>query len=126
MYEPIKIFHMSIAFLSIAGFFTRFIISLAKPSVLQNKFLRVAPHLIDTLLLISAVVLMVVSSQYPFVQTWLTVKLFAVIAYIILGAAALKQSKSLITRMAAFIATVLCITYILGSAFSKNALFFAS
>lgn len=58
--------------------------------MLEKKWVKVAPHIIDTFLLLSALTLCVLIGQYPFVNAWLTEKLFAVIAYIIMGYMCLK------------------------------------
>lgn len=80
--------------------------------MLQAKFVKVAPHVIDTLLLVSALTLVLMSGQYPFVQGWLTAKLLALIAYVVLGTLALKRGKTKVIRSAAFVAALLVFGYI--------------
>lgn len=58
------------------------------------QWLRIAPHLNDTLLLAAAIALAAMSAQYPFVQGWLTAKLLALLAYIALGRVALGKEGS--------------------------------
>lgn len=69
--------------------------------MLQKKWVKITPHVIDTLLLFSALGLCVVINQYPFVNNWLTEKLFAVIAYIIMGYVCLK-GRTVAIRWIAF------------------------
>jgi uncharacterized membrane protein SirB2 len=86
---------------------------------------RSVPHIFDTALLVSAVALAVWSSQYPLAQAWLTAKVLALLAYIVLGTTALKLGTTKGIRAASFVAAVLVFFYIAGVAHSKNPLFFA-
>lgn len=90
MYMAYKHFHLLMVALSVSFFLLRYAMSLKPAALLQRKFFKIAPHVIDTLLLISAVMLMLTLQQYPFVHTWLTEKLIAVLAYIALGVMAFK------------------------------------
>lgn len=62
--------------------------------ILQQKWVKILPHTIDTVLFLSGITLVILLRQYPMVHTWLTVKFFAVIAYIIVGSIALKFGKT--------------------------------
>jgi len=90
MYMALKHTHLLLVALSLSLLLLRFFLSLKGSPLLQRKFLKIAPHVVDTLLLLSAVGLMLTISQYPFVSPWLTEKLFGVLAYIALGVMALK------------------------------------
>ena len=93
---------MLLVALSLAFLVLRFVLSLTGSTLLQRKFFKVAPHIIDTFLLLSAVALMVTIQQYPFVNPWLTEKLLAVLAYIALGVMAFK-GRTTTLRVFAFI-----------------------
>ena len=56
----------------------------------RPRWLRVVPHVVDTLLLLSAIALMLATAQYPLVMHWLTAKLILVFVYIGLGMKALR------------------------------------
>lgn len=90
MYMALKHTHLLLVALSLSLLLLRFFLSLKGSPLLQRKFLKIVPHVVDTLLLLSAVGLMLTISQYPFVSPWLTEKLFGVLAYIALGVMALK------------------------------------
>ena len=64
-YFALKHLHVTFAVLSGAFFLLRGIWMLSGSTLLQRRWVRIAPHVIDTLLLASAVVLRVWSSQYP-------------------------------------------------------------
>jgi uncharacterized membrane protein SirB2 len=80
------------------------------------------PHVIDTLLLASALTLVVWSHQYPGAQNWLTAKLLALIVYIGLGTVALKRGRTKGARIAAFIAALLVFGYIVKVALTRQVL----
>lgn len=102
MYMAIKHSHMLLVALSLAFLVLRFVLSLTGSALLQRKFFKVAPHIIDTFLLLSAGALMVTIQQYPFVNPWLTEKLLAVLAYIALGVMAFR-GRTTTLRVFAFI-----------------------
>jgi uncharacterized membrane protein SirB2 len=78
--------------------------------------------MVDTVVLISAIVLTVLVHQYPFVQAWLTVKLLLLVAYIVLGTIATKRGKTKAQRIAAFIAAILVFGFIYSVARTHNPL----
>ena len=96
MYMAYKHFHLLMAVLSVSFLLVRFAMSLKPAAILQNKFFKIAPHAIDTLLLLSAVMLMLTIGQYPFTSAWLTEKLFAVLAYIVLAVMAFRGRTAFI------------------------------
>lgn len=124
-YLSLKHLHMGLAALSGSFFLLRGAWMLADSPLLQRRWVRTAPHVIDSALLASAVALAVWSSQYPLAQAWLTAKVLALLAYIVLGTIALKRGRTRSIRSAAYIAAVLVFLYIVGVAVMKNPLFFA-
>lgn len=119
-YLAIKHLHMTCAALSGALFFVRGIWMLRDSALLQKRWVRIVPHVIDTVLLASALVLVVWSGQYPFVQNWLTAKVLALIAYILLGTIAIKRGKTKSARTAAFVAALLAFGYIVKVALTRQ------
>lgn len=83
-------------------------------------FLRVVPHVVDTLLLGSAIWLAWRSAQYPFVQPWLTAKVLALCAYIVLGKQALDPRRPVRARAVAFAGAVASVAYIVGVALTRS------
>ena len=126
-YAAIKAIHVACAILSAAGFAARGVLMLRDSALLASRFVRIAPHIIDTLLLASAVALAWMSAQYPFAQAWLTAKVVALVAYILLGTIALKRGRSKPVRAAAFALALATVLYILAVAYTRNpAILFAS
>lgn len=112
--------HVLCALLSITFFVVRFAWKVTGSPKLDARFVRIAPHVIDTLLLLSAIVLTVMIGQYPFVNGWLTVKLLALVAYIVLGLVALRLGKTAPVRGVAFVAAVLVFAFIVSVAVTHN------
>ena len=124
-YSAIKHLHIACAITSGSLFLLRGIWMLRASAMLQRRWVKIAPHLIDTVLLGSALIMVFWSGQYPFVQNWLTAKVLALIAYIVLGAIALKRGKTKTVRLVAFVAALATFGYIVSVALTRHALVFA-
>jgi uncharacterized membrane protein SirB2 len=123
-YLLIKHIHMSCAALSGAFFLVRGGWMLSGSTLLQRSWVRRLPHVIDTALLASAILLAIISAQYPLARPWLSAKLVALLVYIVLGSIALKRGRTLQTRALAFIGAILTFSYIIAVAVTKNPLVF--
>ena len=124
VYYSIKLIHLTSVVLSISGFVLRGYWMMIDSPLLKTKPAKVLPHIIDTLLLASALVMVYMSAQYPFVQSWLTLKVFALIAYIVLGTIALKRGKTRQIRIIAWILSVLVFAYIVLVALTRTPVIF--
>ena len=87
---------------------------------LKARWVRIVPHINDTLLLASGISLAVLIGQYPLVNGWLTAKLFALIAYIVLGTVALKRGKTKGQRIAAWVVALLVFGYMVAVAVAHD------
>jgi uncharacterized membrane protein SirB2 len=85
-------------------------------SPLQARWVRIVPHVNDTLLLASGIGLAVIIQQYPLADGWLTAKLAALLLYIVLGTVALKHGKTRCTRIAAWLGALAVFGYMLAVA----------
>lgn len=86
--------HIISAVVSIVGFVWRWQLALKNSPVLQHKLVKIAPHIVDTILLGSGIWLSVMIGEYPLVQGWLTAKLLLLVVYIGLGTVAIKRAKN--------------------------------
>ncbi len=59
------------------------------------RIVRRIAYAIDTLLLVAALLLIPIVRQYPFVDSWLTVKVLLLVAYILLGWQALRAATAM-------------------------------
>lgn len=116
--------HLHVTFVALSGllFLVRGIWMLRASPRLQQRWARIVPHVVDTLLLASAIGLAVVSHQYPGQMPWLTAKVVALVAYIVLGTVALKRGRTQGVRTAAFVGALACFAYIVAVAVTKNPL----
>jgi len=124
LYVTLKAVHIACAIVSIAGFALRGVLMLADSPLLATRFARVAPHVVDTVLLASALWLAALIGQYPFVEGWLTAKVLALIAYIVLGAVALKRARGEAGRAGAFALALGAAAYIVSVALTRDPLGF--
>lgn len=122
----IKSIHLLTVSFSILLFILRYIWMILESPLLQKKWVKILPHIIDTLLLVSAIILAIQISQYPFVDGWLTAKVIALLLYIVLGTIALKRGKTKALRVFAGLLAIVTFAYILTVAISKNTLGFIS
>ena len=120
-YLAIKHLHITFAVLSGSFFLLRGLWMLLDSPILQRRWVKVVPHVVDTLLLASALVLVYWSGQYPFVQSWLTAKVLALVAYIVLGTIALKRGKTKGVRTFALLAALATFAYMVAVALTRQA-----
>lgn len=88
--------------------------------LLGHRLTRVLPHIIDTVLLTSAITLAVMLAQYPLVAGWVTAKVFGLLLYIVLGTVALKRGRTRTVRVAAFAGALLTFGWIISVALTKQ------
>jgi uncharacterized membrane protein SirB2 len=123
-YLLLKHFHMGCAAFSGSLFLIRGQWMLAGSPLLQRRWVKTVQHTVDSLLLASALWLAAWSHQYPGPMPWLTAKLVALFAYILLGAVALTYGRTRAIRATAYVAALATFSYIVAVAVTKNPLFF--
>jgi uncharacterized membrane protein SirB2 len=120
MYVSIKHLHIACAALSLAFFVVRGAWMLRGSPLLQARWVRIAPHVVDTVLLGSAIALAVMIGNAPLTHAWLTAKVLGLVAYVVLGTIALKRGRTRRIRAAAFVAALLVFGYIVSVAVTKS------
>jgi uncharacterized membrane protein SirB2 len=121
-YLVLKYLHVACVVLSGLGFSLRGWWMLNDSPQLKTPLARVVPHVIDSVLLGSALLMAWQSSQYPFAQGWLTAKFFGLLAYILCGTMALKRARTKGRRVAFLVLALLAYAYIVGVALTRNPL----
>ena len=121
-FELLKMLHMSCAFLSIAGFTLRGYWMFTDNSRLGQRTARVLPHLVDTVLLGSAISMVVIWDINPLSLAWLSAKIVALFMYIGLGMVAFRFGKTRKMRFLAFGLALLTAAYIVAVAYTKSPL----
>ena len=120
IYLSVKTLHRSCVALSIGLFVVRGVLQLQCKPWRHSTLLRRAPHLVDTVLLSSALWLAWRIGQYPFVEGWLTAKVLALLAYILLGMRALGVNTPSSQRLPFFVTALLSVSYIVGVALTRS------
>ena len=124
MYLALKYSHMVLALISFLFFLIRALWAFQDSAYLQRRWIKISPHVIDTVLLFSAFALMINLQQYPFAQGWLTGKLLGLLAYIIFASFVIKYAKHNRQRTIYLLLAMLSFAYILLTARNHDALFF--
>ena len=123
-YFLLKHLHVACVVISITGFFLRGVWMLTDSPLLDRLWVRVVPHVNDTLLLVGAIGLSLVLEQYPFVHGWVTAKVLGLLAYIGLGMFALRRGRSKALRTGFWLASLASFAYIVSVALAKDPLGF--
>lgn len=116
-YLHLKMLHMTLAAVSLLFFVTRAAWALQGSALLQRRWVRISPHVIDTALLLAGVALMMTLRISPHDTPWLTAKLIGLVVYIGLGAVAIRRRNGW-----AMLAAVLVFLYIAGAAMRHSPL----
>ena len=119
-YLPIKTAHMSLAMISLLGFVIRGWWAIHSSILLQQRWIKVAPHIVDTLLLTTAILLMIVLNQHPGNQGWILAKLIALVFYIGFGTLAIKRAPTPVTKVLFFGLAITTFAYIIGVAIAHH------
>lgn len=119
-WEIAKTIHVTTVVISISLFVLRGLWMMAGSRLLQRRWVRVVPHVNDTLLLASAVALAVITYQYPLRHDWLTAKVIGLVLYIGLGMVALRRGRTKGVRTVAWLLALAVFAYIVAVAYSRN------
>ena len=122
IYTTLKWLHVAAVLASGVGFVARGALMLAASPWLDARFTRVAPHVIDTVLLAAAVAMAVLARISPLDHPWLAAKIAGLAAYVGLGAVALRHGRTRRTRLLAFAGALLAFAYIAGTALQRDPL----
>lgn len=123
-YLEVKALHVACVAASYGLFVVRGLWMMQRPALLMQRWVRVVPHVIDSVLLASAAALAYLSHQYPGVDPWLTAKVVGLLCYIGLGAVALKRGKTRRVRITAWVAAQAVFAYIVLVAVTRSPLVF--
>ena len=122
----VKTIHVTCVVSSYTLFFLRGVWLIKGSPMMRQRWVKVVPHVTDTLLLVSAITLAVGIRQYPGVDAWLTAKVVGLLCYIGLGMMAFRFSKTLRARVVAWVAAQLVFFYIVSVALTHNPLPFSA
>lgn len=119
-YHILLVIHLCAVILSGTLFVLRGTWMLSDSPRLQQRWVKVLPHVNDTALLAAAIGLTLSIDQYPLTHAWLTAKVVGLLLYIVLGMIALKRGRTRSIRISAFVAAMLVFVYIVSVALTRN------
>lgn len=125
-YAAIKLVHQTAVVLSLTGFLIRGAASLAGARWLASPAARSVPHVVDTVLLLSALVLAWMLRLSPGNAPWLIAKIVGLGFYIGLGMLAMRPARPMVVRVAAWLAALATAAWIVSVALTKNPWGFAA
>ena len=121
-YSTIKLIHQGAVSLSFVGFFARGLGAIADASWIRSRWAKTVPHVVDSVLLISALTLVWMLRINPGVAPWLLAKIVGLLVYIGLGVIALRPGSAPALRAAAWIGALTVFAYIVSVDITKNPL----
>ena len=120
MYLALKLAHITAAILTISGFALRGFWMLTDSANLDRRIVKIAPHIVDSVFLLSGIGLVWILRLPVMSQPWLMAKLLALVFYVLLGTVALRRGKTKRTRAIALLLAILTFAYIAGVAMNKS------
>ena len=105
-YATLKLVHQGAVVLSVFGFFVRGLASLAGASWVRSRMARSLPHVVDTVLLLSALGLAWMLRLTPGNSSWLLAKIVGLVVYVLLGIVALRPDRPRAVRVTAWLAAL--------------------
>ena len=124
MYLTLKTVHISLISISVIIFIATGLMMIMKNNFYRDKIFRYIPPTVDTLLLLSGIILMFITEQYLFLEPWITVKLLALLLYIIFGTIALNRVNNYKLQLLGFIMALITIYYMYSVARTHHPLGF--
>lgn len=115
-YHEIKLVHVGAVIASGSLFATRGALMLARSPLANHAAVRYLSYAIDCTLLTAALMLVSMLHQYPFVQGWLTAKVFLLVVYIVLGSLALRRARTRRVQVGCFLAALATFLFIVSIA----------
>ncbi|MCG6876447.1 MAG: SirB2 family protein [Betaproteobacteria bacterium] len=120
-YLALKYLHVATVIVSYGLFFVRGTWMLSDSPMLTRRWVRIVPHVNDTVLLVAAIWLATIIRQYPGSSAWLTAKVAGLIVYILIGMVALRRGPTKPVRAVAWVAAQLVFFYIVAVALTRDA-----
>jgi uncharacterized membrane protein SirB2 len=120
---PLRALHMTCTGLSIAGFVLRWIWMLTNSHLLHARATKIVPHIVDTVLLLSAIALVTIIG-FNANAAWLSAKIAGLIVYIVLGTFALKRARTKGARTAFGVLAIIVFAFIASVARTHDPLGF--
>lgn len=112
--------HVTSVAISFCLFLLRGLWMINTSDMLKRRWVKVLPHVNDTVLLLSAIMLALAIQQSPLENSWLMAKVLGLLTYILLGMVALRFGKTRRTKVTAWIMALMVFGYIVLVALTKS------
>jgi uncharacterized membrane protein SirB2 len=122
IYQVAFSIHVSSVVISGSFFIVRGYWMIMRNPMLQHRLVRIVPHIVDSVLLVSAITLTLILKQYPVAQNWLAVKVLLLLVYIVLGTFALHRGRTYTIRLVCFVAAVATFAFMASVAYYHHPL----
>ncbi len=119
LYTSLKSLHVTCAALSIFGFALRGAGWIGRRRWVRRRWVRVAPHAIDTVFLLSGVGMAILLRLDPIVHPWLGAKIVGLVGYVILGLIA-SRALDRRTRLTAYLLALALFAWLVSVALLKS------
>lgn len=118
----LKHIHLLFVALVTIGFLGRVALAQYRPEMLQQKWIKLSPHILASLLLLTGIGLVFQGNWLDSSYGWIVAKLILMFAFIGLGLMTMREQGQ--KRWIAFGAALFCLYYIVKVAFAKQVFFF--
>ena len=119
-YSLLKNIHLSAIVITLVLFLLRGAWQLMDSPRLNQKWVKIVPHINDTILLAAAIGMLIVAQLDPLEHGWIMAKIIALPAYIVLGTIALKRGKTPLARNLAFVSALGVFGYMIAVAATRQ------
>jgi len=119
-YGSLLLVHVGAVILSGTGFLARGVGMATGADWVARRPVRILPHVVDTVLLVSAILLAVRGSLSPFSTPWLGAKVIGLVVYILLGTVALRRGRTRTVRIVAWLGAMAVFVWIVSVAITKQ------
>lgn len=108
MYMIVKHAHLTIILLTFVFFLINLVLTMRNSDMVNNKLLKIGPHILYTLFVISFIYLIMNNplELYPFTNSWASSKLGGFVLYVLSITFALKWAKTNLWRIVGLISAV--------------------
>ena len=119
-FAAVKIIHIISIISSYILFSLRGIWMIRDSPLLRQRWVKIFPHVIDTILLVSAIALVTMIQQYPGFHLWLSAKIGGLLLYIFFGMMALRFGKTQRIKIISWVLAQIVFFYIVLVALTKS------
>lgn len=120
-----KHLHITLVVLSLSLFTYRFILTFIASKNINSQWLKISPHIIDTLLIVVGIVLAVKLNINPIEQLWLAEKILALFAYIFTSYYALKIARNKPMQIMGYLGAIGWLMLIIRLVMTREAIIFS-